>query len=494
MLDRNSMTSDGEELTSLYQALVEQAFDGLVIIQAGIIVYANPAFAAMMGYALEDVIGKPAMEMVAPEARAQVAEHLASGTEARYESLAVRRDRCTLPVEIVSRMCVYRGAPARLTAIRDVADAHRSLGELRASELRFRQLIEALPEMVLVHRRGQFVYGNPHLLEYMGFPDQASLQQHSVASLIHPDDVEKVRVRMAQVSSGERGTLETFRHLHADGRVGLVELVSAPVDWNGEPATLTLGRDVSQTKEMEQRLVEAELLATVGRLAAAVNHEMNNPLTYLSMTSDVLTHDLAEVGAALAKGDLQGARASLARLGEGAAELGEGIRRVVEIAGDFKTLTSVRTARPEPVDVAKVVASAARVAAAEIRQHARLAIEIAAVPQVRAHAGRLGQVVLNLLVNAAHASAANDSGHVVRVRTSTEDAHVLIDVDDSGTGVPPELRQRVFEAFFSTKPSSRGSGLGLSISRGLVESFGGTLEVARSELGGARFRIRLPAA
>jgi PAS domain S-box-containing protein len=488
------MSNGGDDLTSLYQALVDQAFDGLVIIRAGVIVYANPAFATMMGYPLAQVIGRRALDVVAPEARHAVAGHLAAGTEARYESAALHRDGHVFPVEIVSRMCTYQGEPARLTAIRDISVTRRGLDELRASELRFRQLIEALPEMVLVHRRGQFVYGNPHLHEYMGFSDQESLQQHSVASLIHPDDLAKVRARMALVGNGERGQLETFRHLHADGRIGLVELVSAPVEWDGEPATLTLGRDVSQTKEMEQRLVEAELLATVGRLAAAVNHEMNNPLTYLSMTSDQLSTDVAGIAAALARGDLASAQADLAQLGESATELRDGIRRVVEIAGDFKTLTSVRAQRPEPVDVAKVVASAARIAAAEILEHAELAVEIAAVPQVRAHAGRLGQVVLNLLMNAAQASPANDSGHVVRVRTSTEASYVLIDVDDNGTGVPPELRQRIFEAFFSTKPSSRGSGLGLSISRGLVESFGGTLEVARSDMGGARFRIRLPAA
>ena len=83
---------------------------------------------------------------------------------------------------------------------------------------------------------------------------------------------------------------------------------------------------------------------------------------------------------------------------------------------------------------------------------------------------------------------------MVRARTSADATHVLIDVDDSGAGVPAELESRIFEPFFSTKPSSRGSGLGLSISRSLVESFGGTLEVGRSDLGGARFRIRLPIA
>ena len=127
---------------------------------------------------------------------------------------------------------------------------------------------------------------------------------------------------------------------------------------------------------------------------------------------------------------------------------------------------------------------------------ARLAAAGLHVPAVRAHAGRLGQVVLNLLVNAAQAPAGATPAapHVVRVRTAAEPGQVLIDVDDSGAGVPAELEQRIFEPFFSTKASSRGSGLGLSISRSLVESFGGTIELARSDLGGARFRIRLPTA
>jgi PAS domain S-box-containing protein len=490
------MTASDDELATLYRSLVEQAFDGLVIIREGELVYANPAFAVMTGYEPEEVLGMNVMCFVAPGSQELVAAHIAAGTEACYRAVGRRKDGSEIAVEIVGRMCTFRGAPARLAAMRDITRADRTVDELRRSEARFRQLIEVIPDFVLVHRRGTFIYGNPPFLRHLGLPDVESLRRETVASLVHPDDLARANARTEHTSAGLPGAPELYRNLKKDGTVGLVESRSWPIDWDGEPATVALVRDVSQAKALEQRLVEAELLATVGRLAAAVNHEMNNPLTYLSMTSEVLTGELAGLETLLARGDVTGARARLARLSDATAELRDGILRVVEIAGDFKILTSVRAERPEIVDCRAVVASAARIAAAEIRTRAQLELELATVPAVRAHGGRLGQVVLNLLVNAAQAPAGREPGqaHVVRARTSADATHVLIDVDDSGAGVPAELESRIFEPFFSTKPSSRGSGLGLSISRSLVESFGGTLEVGRSDLGGARFRIRLPIA
>jgi two-component system, NtrC family, sensor kinase len=152
----------------------------------------------------------------------------------------------------------------------------------------------------------------------------------------------------------------------------------------------------------------------------------------------------------------------------------------------------VHVERVEDVDVCALIPSAVRIARVELQGRAQVELALAPVPRVRASAGRLGQVILNLLVNAGQAPPASGV-HRIRVSTRAEAGHVLIDVDDNGPGIPAALVSRIFEPFFSTKPGGQGSGLGLSIARGLVERFGGTLEHAPSELGGARFRIRLAA-
>jgi two-component system NtrC family sensor kinase len=144
------------------------------------------------------------------------------------------------------------------------------------------------------------------------------------------------------------------------------------------------------------------------------------------------------------------------------------------------------------LEVAGVIAWGVRIASALERERPKVELDLAPVPRVRANAGRLGQVVLNLLLNAVQAAS---PGHecVIHVRTRREGEVVVIDVDDNGPGVAADVAGRVFEPFFSTKAGDTGSGLGLAISRGLVASFGGTLALVEGRLGGACFRITLPA-
>jgi CheY-like chemotaxis protein len=173
-----------------------------------------------------------------------------------------------------------------------------------------------------------------------------------------------------------------------------------------------------------------------------------------------------------------------------------GVERVRLIVQDLKSFSRSDTERRGPVDVQRVLDATIEIAANEIRHRARLLREYREVPAVEGDASRLGQVFLNLLVNAAQAMTEGDaSRHEIRVSTATDAAgRVVVTIADTGAGISPENLGRIFDPFFTTKPAGVGTGLGLSICRGIVNALGGDITV-ESELGrGTAFRVALRAA
>jgi signal transduction histidine kinase len=245
-------------------------------------------------------------------------------------------------------------------------------------------------------------------------------------------------------------------------------------------------------REAMEKLTRAELyraqsekLATVGRLAASVMHEINNPLAFVRSNLEFLR---AEV---LAQQLPEEARRELQEVFD---ETRTGVERIRQIVLDLKGFSRMDAEEPSECSLADVVTDAARLAAVRLKNVARLKVEVPAeLPEVFATRRRLAQVILNLLVNAGDAlEEAKVRGGEVRVRGMAEEGRVTLLVEDNGPGFPPELLPRLFEAFVTTKGPEKGTGLGLTISRELVEHFGGTLRAENRPEGGARLRLELP--
>ncbi|WP_257452695.1 sensor histidine kinase [Archangium lipolyticum] len=253
--------------------------------------------------------------------------------------------------------------------------------------------------------------------------------------------------------------------------------------------TTELQDSLRRLQETQEQLLFADRLATVGRLAAGVGHEINNPLAFILGNLRYVQDELQRMER-LPSDDER--RELISAIGEAC----EGAERVRLIAQDLKVLSRPDNAVHGPVDLGTVVRSAGKMAAHEIRHRARLVEDCEGVPPVRGNGARLSQVLLNLLINAAHAI---EPGRVeqneIRV-TARQSApgRVLLEVSDTGCGIPAENLGRIFEPFFTTKPVGVGTGLGLSVCHGIITSFGGDITV-ESEVGrGTTFRISLPVA
>src|SRR5690606_26151680 len=230
------------------------------------------------------------------------------------------------------------------------------------------------------------------------------------------------------------------------------------------------------------RLVQAERLSAMGRVVGRIAHQLNNPLTTARLIAEGLELE------ALPESAMEQVRA-----------LCREIERAASVVNDVLVFARKGRRQFTPVRVADVVGAAAAASSRRMTA-AGVAVDVAVekdLPLVHGDPRALQQALTNLLHNAQHVLADWPGERRARIRAAREEGdsgpRVVIDVEDSGPGLAPDLRERVFEPFFTTKPPGEGTGLGLSIAQEIVEVHGGSLEVGDSPLGGALFRIRLPA-
>ena len=289
-----------------------------------------------------------------------------------------------------------------------------------------------------------------------------------------------------------------------------------PVDY--ETLVETIERMVlnREHKELQSKLAQTDRLTSLGTLAAGVAHEINNPLAYVLLNVTFVAEQLSQLiddckssrfgtasAVTLDVSDDAGVHGRAPSLDErqGQVQLAlehakDGAERIRSIVRGLKTFSRPEDESRAPVDVRKVMESSIGMVHNEIRHRARLVRDFGDVPPVLANDARLGQVFLNLLVNAAQSlPEGNATRNEIRVSTRLDGGGMVqIEVKDTGAGIPVNIRGRIFEPFFTTKPVGIGTGLGLAICHGIVTSFGGKLSV-ESEVGrGSTFRVELPVA
>jgi signal transduction histidine kinase len=318
----------------------------------------------------------------------------------------------------------------------------------------------------------------------------AQLSGRHIAELEADGGVEAFeRWRVEGFARSKQARRET-RWRRRDGGIVAVESVINLVDFDGDRFFISFARDLTERKRLEASLQQADRLASVGSLAAGVAHEINNPLAYVLANLELMAEDLSK---------LEGAPDRQTRLefAQTLQEATEGAHRVRRIVGDLKSFARAgEDDEPKPVNLEDVLETAIDIAANEIRHRARLVREYDDVPAVLGNGGRLTQVFLNLLVNAAHAIPEGGRGNqTIAVKTSEKIAGwIRVEVADTGTGMSPDVVDKIFDPFFTTKPQGMGTGLGLSICHGIVAAMGGEIRVRSIEGEGTTFTLDLPAA
>jgi PAS domain S-box-containing protein len=263
-------------------------------------------------------------------------------------------------------------------------------------------------------------------------------------------------------------------------------------------------RDVTERTKFERRLAQTEGLASVGTMAAGMVHEINNPLAYVISNVGFCLEGLEEVIESLRRltvakpqrTALDGALARLGELTQALDDASEGADRVRRIVADLERFTHVEDGESQIVDVAGILEAAAKLTANALRHHAQLRKDYGRTPLVEANPGQLTQVFTNLLLNAFEAIGhGHAEHHEIRMTTSTDGAgRAVVEIHDTGPGIPADVLPHIFDPFFTTKPSGAGMGLGLSICQRVIVACGGEIAAESVPGHGTTFRVTLPQA
>lgn len=369
--------------------------------------------------------------------------------------------------------------------------------ELQHTTSRLKTLMHSLDSAILFEdEQRTIVYINQAFSELFGSLEPARLlgadsETGTLEYAKHFADPEKFLVRVREVLllgqpvSGDEMILSDGRSLERDYR---------PVHMDGRIAGhLWHYRDVSKKKRVQNQLAIGERMAALGTLAAGVAHEINNPLMYTLANVETVIKRLESLREAEPSGALASRVESLLEPLRDALLGGQRVRDVVR---DLDALGREGREAGGTISVNDVIASSVRMTRNEVRHRARLVLDLKEVPHVAGTVGKLSQVVVNLMCNAAHAiPVGRAEENEVSVSSELDsNGRVTIRVTDTGRGIPHEIRRRIFEPFFTSKELGEGSGLGLAICHQIVADMGGEIGV-ESEVGvGTTFEVRLPVA
>ena len=389
-------------------------------------------------------------------------------------------DGTLIPIELAATRIITAGGMLAFGYFRDVTAQHDTLAALRQSEARFRFLVEAAPDGVVILVRGTIVFINPRAERLLGLADGESGLGRSIGEFLPPADAQRTAERIAEMfRTGTEMPANEYGVLADPDRI--IEIKSIACAWDGVPAVLALARDVTERKAIQRRLVEADRLAALGTLAAGVAHEINNPMTYALLAVQRIERTLSGLG--LPDATISGIREQLG-------DVEHGIGRVASITRSLRAFARPDDAPPGPVDLAAVIARALRMVDNDLRHRAQLVTELTEIPWVTGNASRLEQVVVNVLLNAIQALP-EGGGHQIAVTLRAADDRVTLVVRDTGRGMSAAIRDRIFEPFFTTRPIGEGMGLGLSVSKTIVEGFGGEITVGPGPGSGTTVTVTL---
>jgi PAS domain S-box-containing protein len=468
----------GEALTTLLAHALEPL---LVACPNGQLVAANEPACTLFGYSHAELVRlrrEHLFELEDPRVAALVAERQATG-RTRGALRARRRDGSLVEVELTSTEIEIGGTPMLWLSLLDLTERRRA----EAAEERFRALSEASQEAVFFHRNGRIVVANDAACAQYRIERDAFVGR-PLDDFVAPSS----RAFIARMSREQHPGPYEAEGLRADGTLFPGEIVARTTVFRGKPVRVVCVRDLTARKQMEADLAMADRLAAIGSLAAGVAHEVNNPLTYVLINLAMVIEQLEHASPRRPFDERKGLEALL--------DARAGAERVRDIVRGLLAFSRTDEGKPGPVDLARVIERTTKLVASDLRHRARLHVEVGLVPRVRGSETKLGQVLLNLLVNAAQAipEGAIDRHRVdVRVHPA-EGGMVALEVHDTGSGIPAELRARIFEPFVTTKAPGAGTGLGLSICHGIVTQLGGRIEVESEPGHGTTFRVLLPAA
>ncbi len=454
----------------------------------------NEAAIRHYGYSREEFLRMTLLDIRPPEEIPALLAHLAelpAGYDGPVQVMKHRRKDGTLFDAVVpGNDLMLAGKRARLCLVNDVTERERAYEEVRRSREWFQAIFQASRDGILVEDDGQLSYANEAAARLHGYGDPSEMMGKPLSAFQMPEDSVRMREYGRRRVRGESApTVYPFRARHRDGSPIDLEASVSVCRVGSKDYIITVLRDLSERKNLEEQLRQAQKMEAVGRLAGGIAHDFNNLLTVITGYADLLLDSprTDEVSRRLI--------AEVKRAGERAASLTQ----------QLLAFSRKQVLQPQVLELNVVVAEAQRMLRRLITEDIELFTDLD--PQaglVKADPGQVDQVLVNLAVNARDAMPRG--GRLSIATRSTEldveyarrnpevlpGPYVMLVVSDTGCGMSEDVRARIFEPFFTTKEQGKGTGLGLATVYGIVKQSGGHIDVESALGRGTTFRIFLP--
>jgi PAS domain S-box-containing protein len=495
--DRERAAAALKESEARFRTLAEATASAIFILQGSRFVYANPAAEAQSGFTAQELRSMDFWEFVHPDFRELARDRWLRrmrGEEAlqRYELKSITKSGEERWADITSALIEYQGAPAVLATAFDITERKHAEESLRRSEERYRELFENANDIVYTHDlAGNFTALNKAGEVVTGYTREEALRMN-VIEVVAPECLEVVTQMLTRkVAEGGTTSYELTIISKTGQRVAL-EVSTRLIYEGGQPVGVQgIARDVTARRLLEDQLRQSQKMDAIGRLAGGVAHDFNNLLTAIIGYSqlglsrlepgDPLRHEMEEISNA-------GARAA-------------------SLTSQLLAFSRKQVLNPRIVDLNAIVTNIDKMLRRLIGEDIEvITILDSGLERIKADAGQIEQVILNLAVNARDAMP---KGGRLTIETANRDVdldfasyhiglepgrYVMLTVSDTGCGMDAETQGRIFEPFFTTKEPGQGTGLGLATAYGVVNQSGGRILV-ESEVGrGTTFRVLLPAA
>jgi PAS domain S-box-containing protein len=488
-----------------YRTLFEKANDAIFLENVrDDIIEANERACTLLGYSRNELLGMKVPDLQAPEVRGQpgrvIHEEVDKHGSGTFESVDLHRTGRRIPVEVTNTEIFDRGENLILSVVRDISERKLAEESLRQSEayLAEAQRLSHTGSWAFDVASNRYVYTSEESDRLFGFDPQGEKEKPTGASVserIHPEDRSSWKRNLKKSLREKQDTTDEYRIVLPDGRVRHIHTIRHPVVNSAGEVVKLVGTSIDITerkhaeearerlRRLETELAHANRVNTLGELTTSIAHEVSQPLGAMVASAGACARWLAADPPAMAE-----ARSALDNI------VTDG-KRAREVIARIRALTKRQAPRMDLLDLNRKIVDVLAFTERELRSH-DIVLETRLenrLPQVVGDRVQLQQVLLNLIINAIEAmSGVNDRRRELTIVSTRVPDGVVVEVRDSGMGLDPQRAEQVFEAFYTTKPE--GLGIGLSISRSMVEAHGGRLWAAPNEPNGTVFRFSLPVA
>ena len=443
----------------------------------GAILLINQAFPKLTGFSREELLRMNARNLIPEQHREQrdqvVAQVIQSGEPVEYEIDYLRKDGSQVPVSIT--VFAVKGDDGKPTGLAAIV---RNLTERKQAEEQFRLVVELSPSgMLMVDENGIILLVNRQIEQLFGY-ERAELIGQPVEMLVpqsmkshHAGDRKAFFAHSESRAMGKRRDLYGVRK---DGQELPLEIGLNPILMTGGMRVLASVVDISERKRIQEQLKKAERLAELGTLASGMAHEIGTPMNVILGRAEYLLHRTTDEG-----------------MKKGLATIVTQVERITKVMNQLLTFARRKPSERRTVDLGEIVEDSLEMFEERI-VHSRITVTKtieSSLPPVLADRDQLIQVLINLVMNSLHAMP---EGGRLGLSLDRENRHVRLGVSDTGHGMPEEIRSKVFDPFFTTKDFGKGTGLGLTVVKGIIEEHGGTISVESVVDKGTTFWIRLP--